>query len=161
MKLKSKKLLQKKILLSSIQTGRGIDSWIKGCVVSIDLFLTFYMPFSYNGVYFRPAQVFYPIPPPPHTFWVPKVLFNMLKHNFPSWMLGSYIASHVYLLYSVRLHHLNKEWNNFVQFLSESLSGKLVAWTPTEQWTFANGYKAQDWVSILHLVRKGHKGTAN
>ena len=32
-------------------------------VVSIDLFLSFFMPFSYNGVYFRAAQVSYPIPP--------------------------------------------------------------------------------------------------
>ena len=30
-------------------------------VVSIDLFLVFFMPFSYNGVYFRAAQVSYPI----------------------------------------------------------------------------------------------------
>ena len=30
-------------------------------VVSIDLFLSFFMPFSYNGVYFRAAQVSYPI----------------------------------------------------------------------------------------------------
>ena len=35
-------------------------------VVSIDLFLVSFMPFSYNGGYFRPApQVSYPIPPPP------------------------------------------------------------------------------------------------
>ena len=34
-------------------------------VVSFDLFLVFFRSFSYNGVYFRSAQVSYPIPPPP------------------------------------------------------------------------------------------------
>ena len=39
-------------------------------VVSIELFWCFFMPLSYNGVYYQPTEVSYPTSPPPiPTFW--------------------------------------------------------------------------------------------
>ena len=65
------------VVVWSQYESTNIEQWTIGYwVVSIDLFWPFFMPFLYNGVYFRPAQVSYTILPPNTHFECPKYLFT-------------------------------------------------------------------------------------
>ena len=65
-------------------------------VVFIDLWV-FFIPFSYNGVYFRPEQVSYPITPPQPLFKHPKYRFTFSNTMFLGEHLQTVICSYIYL----------------------------------------------------------------
>ena len=87
-------------------------------VVSIDLFLVFFMPFSYNGVYLRQTK-FLPFPSPSPTFRAPKLFFYVLKRNVPLYLILTF-PNHILLLYLPKNDIVRKERREQVIFVAPS-----------------------------------------